>query len=144
MANSVRLKKISDRIREELSDMLVRQVADPRLAGVSVTDVRVDRELAYADIFVSTWEGHERADEIVAALRHAAGFLRTELAARVDLRSMPRLRFHWDPTPERADHIEKLLLEIRSEREMRESQQDAASEEHEGEEGASPEGEADE
>ena len=119
MANVVRLKRIADRIREDLSELLVRQVADPRLAGITITDVTVDRELAFADIFVSSWEGRERSDEVIATLRHASGFLRTELAGKVDLRSMPRLRFHWDPTPEKADHIEKILLEIHKEDEQR-------------------------
>jgi ribosome-binding factor A len=114
MANKIRLKRISDRIREDLSQLLVRQVADPRLTAITITDVKVDRELAYADIFVSSWEGSERSEEILKALRHAGGFLRTELAAKVDLRAMPRLRFHWDPTPENADYIEKILLELRN------------------------------
>ena len=121
MANPIRLKRIADRIREDLAELLVRQVADPRLATVTVTDVKVDREVAFADVFVSSWEGHERSEEVVTALRHAAGFLRSELAGKVDLRSMPRLRFHWDPTPEKADHIEKLLLELRIEREQQEA-----------------------
>ena len=122
MANQIRLKRIADQIREEFSALLVRQVADPRLEGVTVTDVKVDRELAFADIFVSAWQGHERSEEVIAALRHASGFLRTELAGKLDLRSMPRLRFHWDLTPEKADHIEKLLLEIQHEREQREGE----------------------
>lgn len=122
MANKIRLKRISDRIREDLSQLLVRQVADPRLTAITITDVKVDRELAYADIFVSSWEGSERREEIIKALRHAGGFLRTELAARVDLRSMPRLRFHWDPTPENADHIEKILLELHNESSQQEQQ----------------------
>jgi ribosome-binding factor A len=122
MANQIRLKRIADQIREEFSALLVRQVADPRLEGITVTDVKVDRELAFADIFVSAWQGHERSEEVIAALRHASGFLRTELAGKLDLRSMPRLRFHWDLTPEKADHIEKLLLEIQHEREQREGE----------------------
>lgn len=120
MANQIRLKRIADQIREEFSALLVRQVADPRLEGITVTDVKVDRELAFADIFVSSWEGHERSEEVIQTLRHAAGFLRTELAGKLDLRSMPRLRFHWDLTPEKADHIEKILLELQREREQRE------------------------
>lgn len=128
MANQVRLKRIADRLREELSEMLVRQIADPRLAGITITDAKVDRELAFVDFFVSAVEGQERSEEVIAALRHASGFLRTELAARVDLRSMPRLRFHWDPTPERADAIEKILLDLRSEREAREAAQPPADE----------------
>ena len=115
MANSIRLKRISDRIRDDLSELLVRQVADPRLNGVTITDVKVDRELAFAEVFVSSWEGHEHSEAILKALRHAGGFLRTELAAKVDLRNMPRLRFHWDPTPEHAEHMERLFAQIREE-----------------------------
>lgn len=95
--------------------MLVREVNDPRLSGISVTDVKVDRELAYADVFVSAVEGRERSKEILDGLHSAAGFLRHELANRVDLRVFPRLRFHWDPTPERADHIERILASLRNE-----------------------------
>jgi ribosome-binding factor A len=114
MPNPIRMKRISDRIREELSELLIRQVADPRLAGITITDVRVDRELAYAEVYVSAIEGQERSQEVLRTLRHAGGFLRTLLAQRVELRSFPRLRFHWDPTPERADHIERLMAEIRT------------------------------
>jgi ribosome-binding factor A len=113
MPSKIRLQRISDRIRNEMSSMLVMEVQDPRLSGVSITDVRVDRELAYADVYVSAVEGHERSKEILDGLHSAAGFLRKELAARVELRVFPRLRFHWDPTPERADHIEKVLAELR-------------------------------
>jgi ribosome-binding factor A len=122
MASEIRLKRIADQIKQEFSALLVRQVADPRLEGVTVTDVKVDRELSFADIFVSSYQGHERSKEVIDTLRHAAGFLRTELAGKLDLRSMPRLRFHWDLTPEKADHIEKLLLEIKRERELREGE----------------------
>lgn len=114
MPSKIRMKRICERIREELSAMLVKEVADPRLSGISVTDVKVDRELSFADVFVSAVEGEERSQEVLSILRHASGFLRTELAARVDLRAFPRLRFHWDPTPERADHIERILAELRA------------------------------
>lgn len=113
MPSKVRLQRISERIRVELSSMLVMEVQDPRLSGVSVTDVKVDRELAYADIFVSAVEGIERSKEILEGLNSAQGYLRRALADRVDLRVFPRLRFHWDPTPERADRIEKVLASLR-------------------------------
>jgi ribosome-binding factor A len=109
------MKRISDRIKEELAEMLVKEVQDPRLTGISVTDVKVDRELAFADVFVSAVEGRQRSQEVIIGLRHAATFLRTALANRVELRVFPRLRFHWDPTPEQADHIERLLETIRQE-----------------------------
>lgn len=93
--------------------MVIYKISDPRLEGISITDVTVDRELAYADIYVSAVEGTVRSAEILAGLEHASGYLRHELASKVELRSFPRLRFHWDPTPEHADHIEKLLADLR-------------------------------
>jgi ribosome-binding factor A len=115
MPNPIRMKRISDRIREDLAEMLVREVADPRLAGVMITDVKVDRELAFADVYVSAVEGQERSQVILQVLRHAGGFMRSTLAKRIELRTFPRLRFHWDPTPERAERIERILNEIHSE-----------------------------
>ncbi len=115
MPSPLRLQRIADRIREELSDMIIRDVSDPRLSGISITGAKVDRELSYADIYVSAVEGHERAPMVIEGLEHASGFLRRRLAERIDLRVFPRLRFHWDPTPERADHIERLLAELRQE-----------------------------
>jgi ribosome-binding factor A len=92
--------------------MLIYDVSDPRLSGVSVTDVTVDRELAYADIYVSALEGSQRSDDILAGLEHAQGYLRRQLAHRIDLRTFPQLRFHWDPTYERAEHIDKLIASL--------------------------------
>jgi ribosome-binding factor A len=92
--------------------MLVQEISDPRLAGVSITDVTVDREMAYAEIYFSALEGSQRADEILEGFMHAQGYLRRELAQRIELRTFPRLRFHWDPTFERADHIERLIASL--------------------------------
>lgn len=116
MPSKMRLQRISDRMREVLSELLLTEVNDPRLNGISVTDVKVDRELAYADVFVSAIEGQVRAPEVLKGLESASGFLRRILAGKIELRSFPRLRFHWDPTPERADHIERLLAELRQEK----------------------------
>ena len=95
--------------------MLIKEIQDPRLYGIFITDVKIDRELAFANIYVSAVEGQERSQEILQGLIHARSFIRRELAARIELRSFPQIRFHWDPTPERADHIEKLFAKIREE-----------------------------
>ena len=116
MPTPTRLKRIADRIRQEIAEMLVmNEISDPRLSGISITDVTVDRVLTYAEIFVSALEGSERSAEILAGLESASGYLRRILAERIELRVFPRLRFHWDPTPERADRIERLLDKIRQE-----------------------------
>jgi ribosome-binding factor A len=113
MPSGTRLQRIADRIRQDLSEMLIREISDPRLKQIYVTDVKVDRELAYADIFVSAVEGVSRSADVLAGLESASGFIKRNLASRVELRTFPRLRFHWDMTPENADHIEKVLAELR-------------------------------
>jgi len=115
VVSTSRAIRIAERIREELSVLLVTHVQDPRLAGISITDVNVDRELAFANVYYSSLEGAERAKEILAGLQHAQGFLRSELARRIDLRVFPRLRFHYDPTYERADRIERLIASLHTE-----------------------------
>lgn len=114
MVSKLRSQRIADRIREELSEILLQEISDPRLAGISITDVTVDRELTVAEVYFSALEGSERAQEIQAGLERAQGFLRRELSQRVDLRVFPRLRFHWDPTFERADRIERLIASLHS------------------------------
>jgi ribosome-binding factor A len=116
MPSGLRLQRIADRIRQEISDMLIREINDPRLKLIYITDVKVDKELAYADVYVSAVEGHTRSAEVLSGLESASGFLRRTLAERIELRVFPRLRFHWDPTPENADHIEKVLADLREKR----------------------------
>ena len=113
MPSGLRLQRIADRIREELSEMLIKEINDPRLKLIYVTDVKIDKELAYADIFVSAVEGVSRSKDVLAGLESASGFIRRTLASRMELRAFLRLRFHWDVTPENADRIEKKLAEIR-------------------------------
>ena len=111
----MRSERIADRIREELSEILLQEVSDPRLVGISVTEVRVDRELTLANIYISALEGSERWPEILAGLKHAQGYLRRELTLRIDLRTFPRLQFHWDATYERAERIENLIASLHNE-----------------------------
>jgi len=131
MPSKLRLQRIGDRIRQDLSEMVVMgEIRDPRISGVTITDVKVDRELAYADVFLSAVEGSERAEEVLQGFNRANGFIRKALAERIELRVFPRLRYHWDPTPERADRIERLLASLRtdetpSEPENDEEEQDA-------------------
>jgi len=113
MPTQTRLERIADRIRQELSDMLLRDLNDPRLKSVFVTDVSVDREMSYADVFLSALEGSSRSEEVLEGMDSAGGYVRKQLSRRVELRSFPRLRFHWDPTPENADRIERMLSSLR-------------------------------
>jgi ribosome-binding factor A len=114
MPTAIRLQRISDRIRQDISEMIVMgEIHDPRLVGISITDVTVDRELAYADVYVSALEGQIREKEVMQGLVSASGFFRTRLSKVIELRTFPKLRFHWDKTPERADRIERLIAEFK-------------------------------
>ena len=109
MTSQARAKRVGDRIREELADLIHREVADPRLRLITVTDVEVDRELAFATIYVVATGSDERSDEVLTALEGAKGFLRSELAHRINLRSFPQLRFQWDYSQARGARIDELL-----------------------------------
>lgn len=113
------MQRIQDQIKRVLTMILETKVHDPRIQGAYITDVSVDRELDFANIYVSSLEGSEQADEILEGLRNASGFMRYELSQEVKLRVMPKLRFYWDDTPEKADRIESLIAEIQAEREAR-------------------------
>jgi len=113
MPSKLRIKRIADRIQQILSEMLITgRISDPRLVSVFITDVTVDRELSFANIFVSSLEGKSQSKDILAGLEHASGYLRSSLAREIDLRSFPMLRFFWDETPERAERIEQLINSI--------------------------------
>ena len=116
MPSQVRVQRIADRMQQDLSEMLVgNRIHDPRLEGIFITDVTVDRELSYADIYVSAIEGSVRSKEVLEGLESASGFIRHELSSQIELRVFPKLRFHWDVTPENADKIERILADIRNE-----------------------------
>ena len=112
--SKVRQKRTADRIRTILSELVLREVRDPRLQGLTITEVLIDRELQYADIYTSALGDETRETEVMTALDGASSFLRRELAGRLDIRTVPQLHFHWDPTLAHAERVSQLLdsLEI--------------------------------
>lgn len=127
MTSKARARQIGDRILEELAVILQREVDDPRLSMVTVTGVDVDRELAYATVFVTALGDEDRQEEVIDALQSARGFLRSALAARIQLRSFPDLRFRWDASYQRGARIEELLDQLKAE-EKEDPQVDTGSE----------------
>jgi ribosome-binding factor A len=106
---SIKQDRVGGRIRQILSELLLREVSDPRLHGVTVTEVELDPELAYAQVYVNALGDESRHDEVMAGLERAKGFLRREVGSRVRLRKTPELRFHWDERLERGERINRLL-----------------------------------
>lgn len=104
--------RVAELIQEILSSLIQLEVKDPRLQGVTIMDVDVDRELMYATVYVSALGGDEEREEVLDGLETASGFLRRELGANLSLRRVPELRFQWDETFEQAQRIESLLDSI--------------------------------
>ncbi len=115
MPSEARARRVGERIQEELAILLIRNVADPRLNMVTVTEVEVDRELAYATIYVTASGGEEREEEVLEGMESASGYLKSELATRIQLRSFPQLRFRWDVAHERGQRIEEMLDSLKTE-----------------------------
>lgn len=95
-----RTDRIADQMQRDLAMLVQRELKDPRLGMVTISGVKVSRDLAFADVYV-TFMGIEGEDEIkqgISVLTNAAGFLRSSLAKGLKLRVMPNLRFHYDPT----------------------------------------------
>ena len=100
-------------MREELSRILLRGAADPRFGLMSITDVRVSRDLSIANVYVSSLSAATDDDRaiLVDALRNAAGFIRSQVAQRNGLRKTPQLRFHYDDLLESGFRLEALIDE---------------------------------
>jgi ribosome-binding factor A len=110
-----RIERLDSLIRQEISQLLQRQVKDPRLGNfVAVTEVSVSPDLKYAKVFVSCIGNEEVKQETLSGLEAASGFLRRQLAKRLRLRRIPELSFHWDDSIERGTHLLQLIDEVSS------------------------------
>lgn len=112
--SKIKQQRTAEQIRLILSELILRDSRDPRLHDLTFTEVTIDRELQYADIYVNALGDDSREEEVMAALIGATGYFRSGLASRMNLRTVPHLRFKWDPTLANAERIDQLLdsLEI--------------------------------
>lgn len=107
-----RRRKVESILRTELSDIIQRELKDPRLGFMSVTRVEVSPDMGYARVHVSVFGSDEDQEHSIEALEHAQGFIRRQLAPRISLRTIPRLHFILDQSLEHAEHISRLLSEL--------------------------------
>jgi ribosome-binding factor A len=110
--SKIKQERTEGQIRKILSQLILRDVADPRLQGITITEVELDPELLFAKIYVNALGEEERQPEVMFALDHAKGFLRREVAKRVRLRKAPELLFRWDERLERSERINSLLSHL--------------------------------
>ena len=109
MPTVLRQKRVAERLQAEIAELLQREMKDPRLELVTVTAVNIDRELEHAHVFIATMGDESRQKDVLHVLNNAKGFIRREVGRRVQLRRTPEIDFHWDPSPDRAEHVEQLL-----------------------------------
>jgi ribosome-binding factor A len=109
---SIKQDRMNERVRMILSELLLREVSDPRLQNVTVTEVKMDPELMFADIYVNALGDETREQEVMQGLMSAGGFLRREVGKRVRLRNTPELHFHWDERLERGERMNQLISSL--------------------------------
>ena len=109
---SIKQDRMSERVRTILSELLLREVRDPRLQGVTITEVKMDPELMFADIYVNALGDESRQNEVLYGLKSANGFLRREIGKRVRLRITPELNFHWDVSLQRGERLNQLISSL--------------------------------
>ena len=108
-----RIERVNSLIRQEISELLQRQVKDPRLGNfIAVTEVSTSPDLQYAKVFISRLGNEEQKQETLNVLASASGFLRRELARRLKLRCTPKLNFQWDDSIERGDRLSQLIDKV--------------------------------
>ena len=104
-----RSDRVADLLLEVVSQLLVREVNDPRIGPVTLTAAEVSKDLRHAKIYFSLLTGSERKADVVAGLKSATGFIRGRIGKELKLRSVPTLEFIYDETEDRARRIEDLL-----------------------------------
>jgi ribosome-binding factor A len=117
-----RILRISEAIREELTEIIGFELDDPRLSAVDVTQVQVSPDSRHALVKVASKGNEHQQNQVLVALEHASGYLRRELASRLQLRHVPELRFEHDKNPDADSRIDFLLRRAKKSRARDEKQ----------------------
>ncbi len=109
-----RTERVAQTLRRELAHVLSSGTGDARLELLSISHVKVSRDLGYADVYVVSLKARDEAErnELVRALASAAGFLRSSISTRLSLQKTPFLRFQYDPLPEFGPKLEALIESV--------------------------------
>ena len=107
--------RINEEVKREVSNIIQNEIKDPRLtAMVSVTDVKVTRDLRYAKVFVSIFgKNDEEKNNTFVALKNASGYIRKEIGQRITLRYNPQIIFELDDSINYGMHIEELIQRVK-------------------------------
>ena len=117
MSSFKRADRVADLIKIEISDILLKQIRDPRIGAVTITGAKVSDDLRTARIFFVELGKDQCGEAVKTGLAKATGFLRRELGRRLQLRCVPELLFSYDPSFAYGNRIERLISEIHREEE---------------------------
>jgi ribosome-binding factor A len=106
---SQRKRKIEAEIQRVLSEVVAREVKDPRVGNVTFTSVVVSPDMGSARVYFTPFASVDRHEEVRTGLTRAGGFLRGEVGRRLGLRHAPRLQFIFDDTPDKAARLTDLI-----------------------------------
>ena len=112
-----RHERVGEEIAHEINAMLAGELKDPRLEGmVVVSEVRVQPDMKHARVFINVRGTNKEQSDAVKELEHAAGYIRSELIERLQLRRLPELHFSLDLSQEHVERIEQLLKEMKKDK----------------------------
>jgi ribosome-binding factor A len=139
MTDPVRHARLEELVLETLADLLVHEIKDPRLDGVTVSSIRLNPELVKAEVYFSVLGDEERERQAADGFAAAGPFLRRQLGKRLRLRNVPELVFSRDTSYEYGDRMERILAKLRAEGQLGDSETSEDSEDSEGSEGRASE-----
>ncbi len=124
---SRRTERLGSTIRQELAQIILRELNDPRLKGMpSITRVKVSEDLSAADVYVTVMGGEGQQNAALAALRHSAGMMRTKLTKSLSMRTVPYLKFHLDEGLKKEIAVLELLRKVSEENAQRDRERESA------------------
>lgn len=112
MMSNVRAHRVGEQMKKELSDIIMRELKDPRVSFVTVTGVDVTGDLQQAKVFITVLGSDEQKESTLQALSKAKGFIRSEIGKRIRLRKTPDIVFEFDESIEYGNRIETLLQNL--------------------------------
>jgi ribosome-binding factor A len=112
MAQGSRPARVADQIRQELTGLIAREVRDPGVGFITITDVKVSADLQVARAYYTTMGDEKARAQTRKALERATPFLRRAVGQRLQLRRVPELHFHFDQSVERGDRIERIIQDL--------------------------------
>ncbi|BCU82054.1 ribosome-binding factor A [Polycladomyces abyssicola] len=110
----IRVSRVGEQIKKELSQILQQELKDPRIGFVTITSVEMSGDLQHAKVYVSVMGDEEQKKNTLAALNKAKGFIRSEIGRRITLRHTPELVFKVDESIEHGQYINQLLREVKT------------------------------